>query len=352
MKREFDNVFLNKTVLVTGHTGFKGSWLCAWLNELGCKIIGVSDCLPSSPCHFEELNLSIKDYREDIRDQCALRRIFEDEKPDFVFHLAAQPLVRRSYNNPMSTITTNVIGTANVLDCIRLSSSVAAGLIITTDKVYENVEGRVRYSESDSLGGDDVYSASKASCEILTTSFINSFLLHQNQHIATVRAGNILGGGDWAEDRLMPDIVGQLFNSGALTVRSPDATRPWQHVLDCLHGYLLLGEQLLKENGRYCRGWNFGPSKEENISVRDILNYVKKLYPSFTWHEQIEMDGKEKAILQLLSLQSERELGWQTMWNIEDTIEKTLSWYGEFYANKKCITFEQLNSFRKIAGYL
>ena len=273
----FNNVYKNKTVLVTGHTGFKGSWLSIWLRELGANVIGYALDPYTEKDNFvlAKLEDKITDIRGDIRDKKNLKEVFDKYKPEFVFHLAAQPLVRLSYENPIETYEINVMGTINVLECIRETPETKIGIMITTDKCYENKEQIWGYRETDPLGGYDPYSSSKGAAEIAISSWRNSFFNPKDyekhkKSIASVRAGNVIGGGDWSLDRIIPDCIRALEKDEAISIRNPKAIRPWEHVLEPLNGYLLLGQKMYEEPSKYCEGWNFGPNLDSIVSVCKI----------------------------------------------------------------------------------
>ena len=268
----FNNIFEKKKILITGHNGFKGSWLTQWLSLLNADIIGVSLNELDSLNHWDSLNINIlSQYETDINEYKELSSIFENENPEIVFHLAAQPIVREGFKNPLKTWSTNVMGTANLLECCRHAKSVKAVVIVTTDKCYENEEWPWGYRENDKLGGDDPYSASKASSELVVQSYRNPKLNFNNEtKYATARAGNVIGGGDWSKDRLIPDAIRSLINDRTLEIRSPYATRPWQHVLDCLSGYLLLAQNLLQFGDEYAMSWNFGPNILERHGTHQL----------------------------------------------------------------------------------
>jgi CDP-glucose 4,6-dehydratase len=297
MIKGFGDAYRGRKVLVTGHTGFKGSWLCAWLLELGADVIGYSLYLPSTPANFEVLNLRerLEDVQGDVRDIDHLRQVFQHHSPEIVFHLAAQAITRKSYDIPRETFFTNLGGTVNVLESLRASESVKAGVIITSDKCYQNVEWVWGYRENDRLGGDDPYSASKACAEIACHSYIKSFFSSRGfPLLSTARAGNVIGGGDWALDRIVPDMV-RAFSSGqSLEIRSPGATRPWQHVLEPLSGYLWLGANLLRENQQVAWGaFNFGPSSEVNRSVAGLNQEFLKTWGPGEWQTGVQSDFKK-----------------------------------------------------------
>lgn len=275
MKRPFGDVYKNKRVFITGHTGFKGSWLSLWLLGLGAEVAGYSVDIPTKPSNFEALNLrkKIKHIKGDVRNLHSLKKAVDDFSPDIVFHLAAQALARRSYDMPQDTFHINLGGTVNLLECLRQSGSVKAAVIITSDKCYQNVEKRQGYREDDILGGGDPYSASKACAEIATKAYIRSFFNGENSvKIATARAGNVIGGGDWAEDRIIPDCVRALSKGETVMIRNPEATRPWQHVLEPLCGYLYLGQYLLEKPKNVSgEAFNFGPDEKIVKSVREVM---------------------------------------------------------------------------------
>jgi len=273
----FDNIYKNKVVLVTGDTGFKGSWLGIWLKELGSNVIGYA-LEPKTEndnyviCGVEN---KITHVDGDVRDYTYLKSIIDKYKPEFVFHLAAQSLVLESYNDPLETFSTNVIGTINVLESIRHSTSVKVGIIVTSDKCYENKEWLYGYRENDRLGGKDPYSASKAACEIAIHSYIKSFYQEKGTaNVASVRAGNVIGGGDWAENRIVPDCICSLINNKPISIRNPKAVRPWQHVLEPLSGYLKLGASLFKDGKKYQGAWNFGPLTKNMVTVRNLVEGI------------------------------------------------------------------------------
>jgi CDP-glucose 4,6-dehydratase len=354
----FENIYKNKKVLVTGHTGFKGTWLTAWLLNLGADVAGFSIGIPTQPSHFEELNLQdkIQDHFGDIRDFDSFYRVCNEFKPEFIFHLAAQPLVRESYNNPKETFEVNMLGTLNVLEVIRkMKHIVKVGVIITSDKAYDNVEWVYGYREDDKLGGEDPYSGSKGAAELITKSYMSSFFKNGYPNIATTRAGNVIGGGDWANDRIVPDIVRSWSQNKEVEIRNPYSTRPWQHVLEPLSGYLCLGAELYK-NGSMHRSssFNFGPDSKINKNVGELIEEMKRLWKNSPgWVNKFINDGKPEA--NLLKLSCDRAnilLKWYPVMDFEETLEFTVSWYLNYYKNESSIfeyTINQINIFTEKA---
>lgn len=337
----FGNIYKNKKVLVTGHTGFKGTWLTAWLLNLGADVAGYSIGIPTTPSHFEELNIEhkIKHYLGDIRDYNRFFDVCKDFKPDFIFHLAAQPLVRESYTNPKETFEVNMIGTLNVLEAIRnLKDVIKVGVIITSDKAYDNVEWVYGYREDDKLGGEDPYSGSKGAAELVTKSYMHSFFKTGFPNICTTRAGNVIGGGDWAKDRIVPDIVRSWSENNAVEIRSPYSTRPWQHVLEPLSGYLCLGAELYQENSAHRNmSFNFGPDSKVNKNVGELIEEMKIRWESSPgWINTYVNDGKPEA--NLLKLSCDRSnilLNWYPVMDFIETIDFTMNWYLNYYREKK-----------------
>jgi CDP-glucose 4,6-dehydratase len=340
---QFSDIYRGKRVLVTGHTGFKGSWLALWLHELGAQVSGVALPPEAPPNHWELIALPSNDHRLDIRDFAALKKVFTEWQPEIVFHLAAQALVRRSYRDPLETWSTNVMGTANVLEACRQSPSVRAVVAITTDKCYENREGHWGYRENDPLGGHDPYSASKAGAELVAASYRAAFFNMVNAPLlATARAGNVIGGGDWAEDRLIPDLIRAIEMERSLEIRSPDAVRPWQHVLESLSGYLLLGQKLLKGDKAYAEAWNFGPDSEGRRKVSEVLEKLNRHWSSMRWHVTKKLQPHEAMLLYLDSSKARDILGWHPVWNIDATLNKTADWYRAWLQSGVVISRQQL----------
>jgi CDP-glucose 4,6-dehydratase len=348
----FKEIYKNKRVLITGHTGFKGSWLTTWLLNLGAIVAGYSIGIPTNPSHFIELELEkkIKHYIGDIRDYELLLKVCEEFKPEFIFHLAAQPLVRESYVNPKETFEVNMLGTLNVLEVIRqLKDIIKVAVIITSDKCYDNVEWVYGYREDDRLGGEDPYSGSKGAAELITKSYMKSFFKQNYPNVCTTRAGNVIGGGDWANDRIVPDIVRSWSKNKPVEIRSPYSTRPWQHVLEPLSGYLCIGSELYKENSEHKNlAFNFGPDAKVNKNVGELIYEMKKLWPnSPSWINKYINDGKKEA--NLLKLSCDRaniQLGWFPVLEFEETIDFTMTWYTNYYFHKKNVfkfTNDQIN---------
>jgi CDP-glucose 4,6-dehydratase len=340
IKDLFGSVYKGKTVLVTGDTGFKGTWLSFWLVQMGAKVIGYSIDDTTTPSHHKLLKQNYKSYRGDINDLKYLQKIINKHKPQIVFHLAAQSLVRRSYHNPVETYTTNVIGTLNVFEAARFSKSVKAIVNVTTDKVYENLEINKAYAESDQLGGYDMYSSSKACVEILSSSYKRSFFCDHKILLATARAGNVIGGGDWAEDRLIPDIVKATSKNEKTVIRNPISIRPWQHVLEPLSGYLLLGQKLLEGKKEFAESWNFGPDTDQCLKVGEVLDLFKRNWPELkvSYPKKVKNNFHEAGVLMLDHSKAKNRMKWKPVWGIETTINKTATWYKTWYDSGKLTT--------------
>lgn len=352
MKNLFGSIYKDKTVLVTGHTGFKGSWLVYWLEQMGANVIGYSLEAPTNPNHIELLDLNIVSIIGDIRDLKKLNAVFDEYKPDIVFHLAAQSLVRLSYANPVETYETNVMGTIKVFEASR-KVNVKAIVNITSDKAYENREWIWGYRENDPMGGYDPYSSSKGCSELVTSSYRNSYFNinkygeTHNTLLASCRAGNVIGGGDWAEDRLITDIMLSVSQDKKVVIRNPHATRPWQHVLEPLSGYLNIGQKLLEKKVEFSDGWNFGPSDEGSISVEKVVTHVKKYWDKIDYSLNKEKDSfHEASLLKLDCSKAHIELKWKDVWNSDITFEKTVKWYKSFYEeNAKILTQKDLEDY-------
>lgn len=332
----------DKKVLITGHTGFKGSWLALWLIKMGATVIGYALDPYTERDNFVVSNLSNKmiDIRGDILDRDKMRKAFDNNQPDIVFHMAAQPLVRKSYEYPVETYEINVMGTLNVLECIRESDSVKEAIMITTDKCYYNKEQIWGYRETDAFGGYDMYSSSKACAEILIDSYRNSFLNikdygRHRKIIASVRAGNVIGGGDWSVDRLIPDCIKALQEDKVIEIRSPKSVRPWQHVLDALSGYILLAEKLWDNPREYGEGWNFGPDFASFADVSTVVNKLIDIVGKGKVKEYKDLSNMHEAnMLFLDTTKAKIKLGWQPKWDLDKAIEETVLWYEEEIKNK------------------
>ena len=345
----FNQLYNQRPVLVTGHTGFKGSWLCAWLEKLGAKVIGFSDQQRTAPNHYELLNLPIIDLQGDVRNLSQLQDAFQKHQPEIVFHLAAQALVRRSYREPLETFSMNTLGTANVLQAARESDSVKAVIIVTTDKVYENLEVPRGYKETDTLGGHDPYAASKACAELVVNSYRQSFYEVSGKLLASCRAGNVIGGGDWAEDRLIPDLIKAAAKNETLSIRMPQAVRPWEHVLEPLGGYLLLGQYLLEGKSEFAQAWNFGPDPESNVTVGEVVKLATSIWDKIQIDVSREPQPHETTLLMLDCEKAKTQLNWKPVWNLQQTVEKTVQWYREYYEHGTISTRRQLEDYLKDA---
>ena len=340
----------DKTVFLTGHTGFKGGWISHWLYELGASVHGYSLEPPTQPSFFTETRLQRRLARTtvgDIRNFAELISALKQAKPDIIIHMAAQPLVRESYNTPVETFAANVIGTVNVLEAARQVGTAKAIVNITTDKCYENKEWLWPYRENDRLGGHDPYSASKACAEIAAAAYRNSFLAGANIHLASVRAGNVIGGGDWATDRLIPDFLRALDAGETLKIRSPNAIRPWQHVLEPLSGYLLLAEKLYEGGETFAEAWNFGPNDEDAKSVGWIVEKLSSQNPRARWETENTAQPHEAGLLKLDSSKAKAKLGWAPRWGLGTALSKTMEWH-QAWRNREdmaVITTQQIQAY-------
>ena len=341
-----------RKVLMTGHTGFKGSWLSLWLQAMGAELRGIALQPPTTPALFDVAKVAkgMDSHIADIRDASAIARLVKDFQPEIVIHMAAQPLVRLSYQQPIETYATNVMGTANVLDACRQTSNVRAILAVTTDKCYENQERAWGYRETDRLGGHDPYSASKAGSELVAASYRRAFFHTDGAPLlATARAGNVIGGGDWSEDRLIPDLVRTIATRQSLEIRSPNATRPWQHVLESLSGYLLLGQKLIEGDQNFDCAWNFGPERSGNRTVADVLSRLQIHWPEMQWHQTVVPQPHEANLLYLDSAKAHGQLCWKSVWNLDTTLEKTADWYRAFQSSQTTISTQQLAQYVEAA---
>ncbi len=352
-------VFKNKTVLITGHTGFKGSWLSLWLTLLGARVVGLSNNEIKEPSNYSVSGISsiLNDHRFDVRDTDAIKNLVKKVQPDFVFHLAAQALVRPSYEKPLEAMTTNAMGTANVLDALRTLDKKVVAVMITSDKAYDNVEWVWGYRETDRLGGKDPYSASKGMAELAIRSYVESFFngLDLNVRVGIARAGNVIGGGDWAVDRIVPDCMMAWSNDETVDIRSPNATRPWQHVLEPLSGYLCLANDLYKSDKHHGEAFNFGPSANQNFPVSKLIDEMSEYWDKIKWHDVSKNEGHvhEAGLLKLNCDKSLSELNWHSTLKFKETVKMTVEWYKEYYQNQNQsmydFTMSQIESYTKAA---
>ena len=341
MQNQFNGIFKNKTVLITGHTGFKGSWLSIWLKELGANVVGYALEPYTNRDNFVVTGLKSKITHiiGDVRDYKKLKEVFTKYQPEFVFHLAAQPIVRESYLNPKETYDINVGGTVNVFECCRLTDSVKVIINITSDKCYENREWIWGYRENDPMGGYDPYSSSKGCSELVTAAYRKSFfnpdkIKKHGKSLSSVRAGNVIGGGDWQKDRLIPDCIKALENNKPIEIRNPYAARPWQHVLEPLSGYLLLTSKMYQEPAKFSGAWNFGPNYESVISVGELVSMIVKKWGDGKWLDISDKNELHEANLLSLDISKARNfLDWQPKWDIQQYIEKTVEWYKNINGN-------------------
>lgn len=352
----FDNFYNGKRVLITGHTGFKGSWLSIWLHELGAEVVGIGLDPYSEKDNFvlSDIGNKIKaDIRADIRDGQKMKEIFTEYQPEIVFHLAAQPLVRLSYEIPVDTYEVNVMGTIHIMEAIRATKSVKVGVMITTDKCYDNCETLKGYVETDPFGGYDPYSSSKGACEVAIQSWRRSYFNPKDygrKHtvsLASVRAGNVIGGGDWAKDRIIPDCIRALEEGRVIDIRSPKAVRPWEHVLEPLSGYMILTKLMWENPTEYCEGWNFGPEAEGVSTVWEVASEVIKNYGSGELKDSSDSDAVHEANLLMLNInKAKSRLGWYPRMNIQQCMELVVDWYRRYQAEdvyKLCV--EEINKF-------
>lgn len=338
----FDNVFEGKKVLVTGHTGFKGAWITLWLHSLGASVTGFALEPPTRPSLFEALNLEdkITHITGDVRDFEHLQSVFNRYQPEIIFHMAAQALVRRSYVEPRLTYETNVMGTVNLLEAARSCPSVHVVINVTSDKCYENKEWEYAYRENDRMGGVDPYSSSKGCAELVTSAYYNSFIKDDDRvRLASVRAGNVIGGGDWAEDRIIPDCIRALQVGEPIPVRNPLAIRPWQHVLEPLSGYLWLASRMWLSGHEYDGGWNFGPSAHGNIPVQHVVETIIREWGSGSWSGPRETGAQphEAKFLKLDCTKANNWLGWHPIYDIDKALQATAGWYKSYYQKKDAL---------------
>lgn len=350
LSRLFGGIYAGKRILVTGHTGFKGSWLACWLARMGAEVTGLALDPDTQPSHWSLLMLPrVKDLRVDLRDAQAVSSAITASRPEFIFHLGAQALVRRSYRDPEATFGVNVMGLVNVLEAVRNCPCVRVVVNATTDKVYADEVSHTGYCESDPLGGHDPYSTSKACAELVSDCYRKSYLNLDDGRgfpvrLATARAGNVIGGGDWAEDRLVPDLVRAGLSGRALQLRHPGATRPWQHVLEPLSGYLRLG-QLLWDDESLSTAWNFGPDDSGEISVQEIVLRFNRHWPGLLMEDDSTQHPHEATTLRLNSKRAMQDLAWRPTWDVESAIERTAEWYRSFSRTGQLRTLEDIDSY-------
>ena len=355
---KFKKSFKNKTIIITGHTGFKGAWLSLWLNLIGAKVIGISKDIPTQPSLFEciKLKKKINHIKLDLKNLSRLKKIFKKNKPDFVFHLAAQSLVKKSYSNPVQTFQSNAIGTMNVLESLRYSKKKCVSIIITSDKSYKNLEIKRGYKEDDLLGGKDPYSASKASAELIIQSYLSSFFNSNSKNlVAIARAGNVIGGGDWSQDRLLPDCVKSWAKKRNASIRNPKSTRPWQHVFEALRGYIYLSLKLKQNPSLHGEAFNFGPKISQNKSVLELVTQSKKSWKNIKWKiVKTKKPKYESKLLKLNSNKAKLRLKWKPVLSFSETIQMVINWYKFYYFNKKNLLDysknQLINYMKKVKG--
>ena len=345
-----------KRVFITGHTGFKGGWLTLWLAEMGAEVYGYALAPPTEPNFFTVCGLHVRlkaSTIADIRDTESLRQAMQAARPDIVLHLAAQPLVRHSYAAPVETYAVNVMGTVNLLEAVRATSSVRAVVNVTSDKCYENREWIWPYRENEAMGGYDPYSSSKGCSELVTGAYRRSYLEPAGIHLASARSGNVIGGGDWANDRLLPDFLRALDAGRTLIIRSPTATRPWQHVLEPLSGYVTLAEKLFYSKDEYAEAWNFGPDEADARSVQWIVEHLCAVVPNASWQCDTSPQPNEANNLKLDSSKAKARLGWHPRWNLEGALAKTLDWHQAWSrgADMQAISLTQIHDYMAATGH-
>jgi CDP-glucose 4,6-dehydratase len=361
--KDLPRAYAGKRVLVTGHTGFKGSWLTLWLSSLGAEVTGLALAPESEKWMFVAADVGARCRHNvaDIRDAARVRQIVAEARPEYVFHLAAQPLVRRSYDAPLETLATNVLGTANLLEAIRQEHTACAVVVVTSDKCYENKEWLYGYREADPMGGHDVYSMSKGATELVVSAWRRSFfpanvIAAHGVRLASARAGNVVGGGDWAVDRIVPDAIAALAAGQPIPVRNPDSVRPWQHVLEPLSGYLLLGARLAGQGAGapadYAEAWNFGPNLQSARPVRDLADALVASWGSGSWEVRREANAKHEAAMLRLSIEkTQARLGWAPRWDFSETMRRTVDWYRAQLKGASASELAEL-SLAQIAAYL
>ena len=350
--------YRSRRVLVTGHTGFKGSWLVAWLRQAGAEVTGLAlapEAGRPSLFHLAGVGDGVRSIIGDVRNRAVVDDALQDAQPEIVLHLAAQSLVRRSYTMPVETFDTNVVGTAQLLDAIRSVESVRAVVVVTSDKCYENQGIERGYREDDPMGGHDPYSASKGCQELVTTAFRRSYFHDGRVHVATGRAGNVIGGGDWSEDRLIADLMIAAAEGTAAAIRNPESVRPWQHVLEPLRGYLMLGRALVEQGGAFAEGWNFGPDLTDAVSVRQLVERMTAAWPRVAAEMAPQANAPhEETLLRLDNSKARERLGWRPVLTLDDTVRLTTDWYRAVHEDAACagdMMQAQLNDYeRRVAG--
>ena len=349
-----EDVFCGRKVLVTGHTGFKGTWLSLWLHQLGAEVVGLSLNVPTQPSHFEAAGLAdlLSEHRVDLRKREDICRVMQETRPDFVFHLAAQALVRRAYADPVSTYATNLMGTVNVLEGLRTLKHPCVAVLITSDKCYDNMEWEWGYRETDALGGPDPYSGSKGAAELAIRSYVRSYFPRNGAlRIGVARAGNVIGGGDWAEDRIVPDCVRAWSRGETVPLRNPSATRPWQHVLEPLSGYLNLAMVLHKSGELHGEPFNFGPPAHQNHAVGVLVSAMARRWGKGWWEDVSDQDAgpHESGLLKLNCDKALHHLGWRAIWDFDTTVRETAFWYRRYYEDTQSsiadFSLEQISAY-------
>jgi CDP-glucose 4,6-dehydratase len=344
-----------RRVLITGHTGFKGGWLAIWLERLGAAVSGIGLAPQTNPSLYELalIGRRIDSIFADIREERGIEQFFAERQPEVVFHLAAQPLVRRSYREPVATFATNIMGTAHLLEAVRRTTSVRAVVVVTSDKCYADRGSSMAYREDDRLGGDDPYSASKACAELITASYQKSFCHGVEAAIATARAGNVIGGGDWSEDRLVPDMIRALGSHEMVSLRNPHAIRPWQHVIEPLCGYLILAERLFLEGRRWASSWNFGPFPKDALEVYQVADRIVRYWGSGEWEARPQASAPHETVdLRLDSMKAREILGWRPRLSLDDAFRLTVDWYRSVKNGDDAydVTSEQIAQFQALAA--
>ena len=351
----FANAYTGRRVLVTGHTGFKGAWLALWLQHLGAEVAGYSDGIPTDPSVFHLLGMKdrLSHHLGDIRDRQRLAEVLDAFRPQSIFHLAAQPLVLRSFDNPVSTFEVNTMGMVNVLECIRERPWIESAVLVTSDKAYRNEEWDRGYRETDRLGGHDPYSSSKSCAELVAHSYHHSFLLDSATTTATTRAGNVIGGGDWADDRIVPDCIRAWSTGESVEVRSPRSTRPWQHVLEPLSGYLWLGARMLSDPSLDGEAFNFGPGDQQDKTVADLLESMAGRWPGANWDiAEADQAGREAVLLKLSCDKALHRLDWRAVLQFPETVSLTIDWYRTWHERNKDLhqfTTDQIEHYTRLA---